>query len=151
MSWCISDYCSLILLTLPASYLRLDQNSGETDWTGSNLIHCVAQHDNLQFWGAAPGSRHFCSSNICTFPPGELSFPMRKTWFPFDRYNLSVYFDWLHQAFLELVTQRSQSFPLPGSLWQKLLLNGRVASFSEGVPSGPTGRNNQTGQLQTDR
>lgn len=31
------------------------------------------------------------------------------------------------------------------------VVDGRVASFSVGVPSGPTGRDNQAGQLQADR
>lgn len=83
----------------------------------------------------------------------ECSFVTRKISFPVDHVDCSVDFDWLHQSLSGYsgAGDSEVSLSLSPSLWQKLLLNGRVASFSVGVPSGPTGRDNQTGQLQTDR
>lgn len=80
-------------------------------------------------------------------------FMKRKASFPVDGVDCSVDFDWLHQSLSGYsgAGDSEVSLSLSPSLWQKLLLNGRVASFSVGVPSGPTGRDNQTGQLQTDR
>lgn len=81
------------------------------------------------------------------------SFIKRTSWFPVDHVDGSVDFDWLHQSLWGYsgAGDSEVSLSLSATLWQKLLLNGRVASFSVGVPSGPTGRDNQTGQLQTDR
>lgn len=83
----------------------------------------------------------------------QFPFIKRKTWFPVDGVDCSVDFDWLHQSLSGYsgAGDSEVSLSLSPTLWQKLLLNGRVASFSVGVPSGPTGRDNQTGQLQTDR
>lgn len=81
----------------------------------------------------------------------QFSFIKRKTSLPVDHFYWSVDFDWLHQSLAGYSGAGDSKVSLSPTLWQKLLLNGRVASFSVGVPPGPTGRDNQTGQLQTGR
>lgn len=77
-------------------------------------------------------------------------FPLTKrtTSFPPDHSGCSVDFDRLHQSLSGYSGAGDSEVSL--SLTEAVV-DGRVASFSVGVPSGPTGRNNQAGQLQADR
>lgn len=78
----------------------------------------------------------------------QFSLTKRTTSFPLDHTGSSVDFDRLHQSLSGYSGAGDSEVSL---CLTEAVVDGRVASFSVGVPSGPTGRNGQAGRLQADR
>lgn len=141
---------NVLIIIITAALLRCSYKmfKAERVWLKKNSIFARRK------WKHKDLEEHRAEASVFTnLHEEQFSFIMRKTSLPVDRVDCSVDFDWLHQSLSGYSGAGDSEVSLSPSpsLWQKLLLNGRVASFSAGVPSGPTGRDNQTGQLQTDR